>query len=329
MSHKQEGAISSLPTWCLTAREITCGITADRTGMALRVTPIKRVGPDTFQLFELTSTAELRELLKPWNISFRIEDLGSQSFVQIGDPRVEVVGEPLTPPMMAGRGMIGWGRMEKALPMYTEDSAKRDAVSLWNSALTGEGRSGSFIHQARSVFDKLQAIIRRRAFLERRIHRFINEHRYLVLPPFKQCFFEHFLFLGEEKRKADFILEREAGLPALLIELESPVHKVFRANGDWTTEVNHAKGQIAEWLRFIQQAPDRNASEDLAFLLGPTQRMIIIGRGVEERQKLLDSRFTDTIVWTYDLLIEEARARWNSTVEEQHRLLGLPPERPF
>jgi hypothetical protein len=272
---------------------------------------------------------DLVNLVAPWVPDFGLERLSTIPFVEYGDMRVEAVGEPLMAPLVTSPGLIGMGRSDEAITAFSEESAKRNAINDWNTALTGKRRSGSFVHEARTVFDKLHAIIRRKAFLERRIHRFLREHSALVLPAFKKCFFEHYLFLGSDRLTADFILEREAGIPGILVELESPVHRVFRADGDWTAKVTHARGQIAGWERFIRQAPERNAQEEMAFLAGPLQRLVIIGRGVEHSERLVDSRYSDTTVWTYDLLIAEAKARWNNTLEQQYTLLGLPRERPF
>jgi hypothetical protein len=318
-----------LPSWCLTSRDIVCGFTPDAKGVVLRVVPRIEDGPGTVQVRTLTSTSAMLELIRPWEANFTLDRLSATPFVEFGDVRAEVAGGPLLPPVMTSPGLIGWGRSDDAIITYSEESAKRNAIDHWNAALTGEGRSSSFVHEARTVFDKLHAIIRRKAFLERRVHRFLNEHRALVLPAFTKCFFEHDLFLDTERLTADFVLEREAGMPGILVELESPVHRVFRADGDWTAAVNHAKAQIARWVRFIRQAPDRNAQGEMAFLTGPIQRLVVIGRGLEKTQQLFDSRHTDTTIWTYDLMIAEAKARWNNTLEQQYVLLGLPRERPF
>jgi hypothetical protein len=62
-------------------------------------------------------------------------------------------------------------------------------------------------------------------------------------------------------------LERDAGLPALLIELETPAARIFTKRGEPTKETNHAKAQIAEWVRFIE-TDSRNTAGDMAFLRG-------------------------------------------------------------
>jgi hypothetical protein len=329
-SHREEH-LFKLPSWCLTPRRIVVGYSRDRRGTIVRVVPDderKGEGEDSIETRTLNTAAEASAMMGNWTFDGSPDNIANRGFAQFS-ARLELVGEPPRPPEISGRELIGWGSVESALTTaYTEEQAKRDAIDLWNAAVTGEP-SQSFIHSTREVFSKLHAISRRKAFLERRVHRFIDAHRGLILPAFKNCFYEHDLVLGDERRRADFIHEREAGLPALLIELESPSHRVFRKNGDLTAEVTHARGQVAEWVRFIREAPGANAKGEMSFLSGPTQALVFIGRGLEHRAKLVETRFTDTIVWTYDLLIEEARSRWNANLEEQYRLLGLPPERPF
>jgi len=38
---------------------------------------------------------------------------------------------------------------------------------------------------------------------------------------------------------------------------------------------------------------------------------------------------SDTIFWTYELLLAHARDRWNEELETQYRVLDLPSQRPF
>ncbi len=159
--------------------------------------------------------------------------------------------------------------------------------------------------------------------MEGRIHRFINSNANFLLPPHKKCYFKHPLYLNDEKREADFILQRERALPSMLIELENPNAKMFKKNGEWTAEANHARNQIAEWVRFIQQNP-ANAQGQFSFLSGPKQqRLVIMGRGLEHLDAMINSKYQDTIMWTYDVLVKEAKDCWNKIIVGQCHLLGI------
>ncbi|MEM5684256.1 hypothetical protein AAHB64_14515 [Bacillus toyonensis] len=89
-----------------------------------------------------------------------------------------------------------------------------------------------------------------------------------------------------------------------------------------TAEANHAKNQISEWVRFIERNP-KNAEDEFEFLNGPKERLVIMGRGMEFEEEMINSKYTDTIVWTYDFLIVEAKNKWNRFIVEQCKLLGI------
>jgi len=48
-----------------------------------------------------------------------------------------------------------------------------------------------------------------------------------------------------------------------------------------------------------------------------------MGRGLEFLKEMINSKYTDTIMWTYDLLLKEAKDRWNRIIIEQCKLLGI------
>lgn len=324
LSEKQEGKISGLPTWAMANREIVIGVTPSGGGLIVGITPKANLTSDTVNLRPID---EVIAMLPNW--TFDPNSLPKMPFTLFGQPIITVVGNPLAPPVEAGDSLVGAGQLEGALNNFSSISALQQALQLWNNAVAGSGKTDSFVYEAKQIFMGFRYAIKRKAFLERRVHRFINEHARLLLPQFRQKLFEHPIYLENEVRVADFILEREPGLPALLVELESPVHKVFRKNGELTAEANHAKNQIAEWVAFIDQDAQRNASGDFAFLAGPKQRLVIMGRGMEHREKLLRTKFTDTTIWTYDLLLEHAINRWNDEIAAQCRLIGLEPFVPF
>jgi hypothetical protein len=329
LSSGQEGVLARVPAWCLSRRELRMAVNRDGRGAALRIVPNPKLEKDESCFEEIETTNQLRAFLRPWNTDTAPEQLSRTPFGMFGPLAVTLVGDPLAPAALDERGLIGFGQLSGAEAMFTAESGQKDAIELWNSAVAGLPHSGSFIEQAKGVFDRFDASIRLKAFRERRIHRMLRDHAALLLPAFKRVFFEHELYLGDEVRKADFILEREFGLPGLLIELESPVYTVFRKNGHLTAEATHAHGQILEWVEFIDREPQRNAAGEMAFLLAEKQRLVIMGRGLEQREALLKRKFSDTAFWTYDLLLEQARRRWNDILVEQCRRVGRSELKPF
>ena len=123
-------------------------------------------------------------------------------------------------------------------------------------------------------------------------------------------------------RRADFILEASRAFPALLIELENPVHEIYRKNGEPTAQANHAANQIAEWIDFIER-DSRNVAPPFDFLAGSKQSLVIMGRENVNRPHTPYSRSDRTIFWTYNQLIREACDYWNDNIAMQARLLGI------
>lgn len=331
LSKKSEGKISGLPSWVLEKRKVIIGLTSDNEGVVIKIIPLQELEEDTVIFKEIKSIEEINEILSPMNYQGSLPNKlpRNNDFVLFGDISVVEADNPLAVPVIDNRCLIGWGRKDGFFALFNIEKAKKEAIEHWNNAIHGIKRNRSFIQEVRSVLNKLQAIIKRKAFLERRIHRFINEYSSILLPNHKRCLFEHKLYLGNKVRKADFILEREQGLPPILIELESPVHKVLRKNNDLTAAANHARQQIMEWISFIEKDPIRNASGEYSFLLGPKEKLIIIGRGVEYKERLIDTKFDGVTFWTYSMFIEEAKMRLNNHIASQYEMLGLKPARPF
>ena len=48
-----------------------------------------------------------------------------------------------------------------------------------------------------------------------------------------------------------------------------------------------------------------------------------MNRGFEHLEAMVNSKYTDTIMWTYDLFLKEAKDRWNGIIIEQCKLLGI------
>jgi hypothetical protein len=322
----QEGKIPKLPSWVFTSRDFRVGITEDGCGLIVRIIPKGIPGEDTISVSKISKFSDLQSFANPFELTFpnsKPNLLNEMPFFSIWDWAAYGDENPLSPPIIEVPDFIGYGSVESATKKFSISSAKEWAIDLWNIASRGNQGGGSFIQEARQVFSSFGKIINQKSFLERRVHRYINEHAFILLPQFQNCYFEHPLYLGKKKQVADFILEREFGFPALLIELESPSHQVFRKNGELTQIANHAREQIGRWVKYIDQSAQTNAIGSFAFLSGPKDRIVIIGLGLNHKEHMLNTKFQDTIVWSYDLLLEQARMRWQRDITAQRKILGL------
>jgi hypothetical protein len=70
-------------------------------------------------------------------------------------------------------------------------------------------------------------------------------------------------------------------------------------------------------------SPGQNASGDFKFLLGEKDRLVVIGRKKDNPNEVAGIKHRDTVLWTYDLLLEQARKQWTSIINQQRGLLGL------
>jgi hypothetical protein len=328
-SHK-EGKLSKLPSWVLHKRVIQIGITEDEEGIAIKIAPNSSLESDSVSISTIYDARDINRVISPMNFKGRLPNKEPEDlFVSIGDMSIVEANNPLAIPVLENKFLIGWGRSLAFLNAFSVENAKKEAIAMWNAATNDLAPRQSYVQETKKILEKFEAIVRRKSFLERRIHRFINEHRSIFLPEHKTCLFEQRLHLNNETRIADFILEREQGLPAIFIELESPVHEVFTKGGDLTAKVNHARQQVSEWVKYVEHSPESNASGELSFLTGPKERMIIIGKDTDKKNRLIDTKHDGVTVWTYSILLQEARRRMNNRLASQYKMLGLNPTEPF
>lgn len=329
LSNHNEGELTGLPSWVHTTRKITVGLTGTSDGIVLKVLPDTSLSADVVEITTVKSPHDISEIIAPMNYSGPLlQSLPEDFFVLMGDMLMIVNDNPLLQPALDNRSLIGWGRQRGLENAFSISKAKEEAINLWNNRLLGKGSACSYTHEVKIILERLESVIKRKAFLERRVHRFIHDHKAILLPQHRRCLYEHPLHRGDSVRKADFILEREQGLPPLLIELESPVHQVFTKSMDLTASANHACQQIAEWVSFIDME-SANTSDEYGFLAGPKERLVVIGRGLEHKQRLIETKFGGTTIWTYELFIEEARRRLNNSYASQCQLLGMDIQRPL
>jgi len=207
---------------------------------------------------------------------------------------------------------------------FSEENAKQMALYEWNCAFLGKSIFDikNFDLYVKGIIDRLEQMVNLKAFKERKIHRYIYCNSDLILPPHKKCYFEKSLQdVHGEYRTSDFILERECGMPPILIELERPGMKLCTKKKDFTCDANHAKHQIAEWVDYIN-TNSANLSNGFEFLSGKKDRLVIGGRGLEYYNEMKNSKNDDTIMWTYDMLIREAKIRLNAEAERQNKIVG-------
>ena len=320
LSNMQEGKIANLPSWVLSHRRITLAISTEHQLCGFSVQPEPSLEQDEVVVCDAVTDAQLGEILTPYSIKSVLQTASQGLAFQIGDTSLFNANNPYSQAKDVFLGIRGYCFLNTLHKTFSLEKARRETQNLWCNAMNGFPPQSSFPDSAGRVFAKFHSLVKLKNYKERKIHRYINDQQRLLLPTFKNCFFEHELVLETDKQKAVFVLERESLFPALLIELEKPSSKLFRKNGDLTAEANHAREQIGRWVRFIAENP-KNSEGNMSFLRGQTDRLIVMGRGSES--DIYNSRYADTRVWTYDVLLQEAKANWNRILAEQCRLLKI------
>lgn len=321
LSNLQEQRISHLPSWVLGHKRIQILFAEYVDYYIVAVEHREELEADFVTQENLRTPTEVK-LEAPWTVSLPTQRVTNQGF-WFGDMAMVDVNNPYASPAFEFRGLIYQGSADTIEASFSVEKARELALEIWHEAVNHIPRgSVSIVRGLQNLITRLRDITKLKGFKERRVHRYINAHPQTFLPEHEKTFFEHPLYLAGEKRVADFILQRGNGQPPLLIELENPVHKVFTRTGDLTKEANHARRQITDWVRFIRENSD-NAKGEMQFLSGPVDRLVIMGRGLERYQEMLETRYGDTLIWTYDVLAKFAVDRWNRIIAQQCDLLQI------
>jgi glutamyl-tRNA synthetase len=131
------------------------------------------------------------------------------------------------------------------------------------------------------------------------------------------------LRLGD--RATDFVF-REPTDEYVLVEIEAPLRKLFREDGQQREELTHAVKQIADWIRYIQDNLATVQRElELTSISTNPRALIVIGRSTDltpaDRRTLItfESMHPRIRIMTYDDLFQTAQR----TVEN---ILGTLPD---
>ena len=321
LSHKYEGKISNLPNYAFNKRNITILKFHNLNYYFIKVISDKSLDSDKAFTGIVSTNEELYKHSFPLQFDFDFKNPPKDYGINVSNVNIREVGNINSIPV-ADYAVLSVVHGSRFSEWFSIESAKKRAIEEWNNTNNSLDKNYSFVNNLRKIFDKFELILNRDSFVERRLHRYINTHSLYILPTFEKCYYEHDLFLNGEKRIADLILQRENGFPSLLIELESSFHKVFKSNEELRYQANHAGEQINEWVKYIEMNSE-NSKGKMNFLTGPKERLVIIGRGLECAEAMRDTKFGNNKVWTYDLLILEAKSRWNKLIIDQCNTIGI------
>lgn len=112
----------------------------------------------------------------------------------------------------------------------------------------------------------------------------------------------------------DFVFQ-EASRDYLLVELEKSTDSLFIKNGDTSSKLNHARNQISDWRRYIEDNLHTVQRElDLTDISSNPRGLVVIGRSgslnADNKRKLatLLNESPNTKIMTYDDVFDNAKA---------------------
>lgn len=216
---------------------------------------------------------------------------------------------------------VGWQSLE-IYPAFQPEYWKPEFAPLWaeSDLLAAVARHQLSRAQFATIDPNLAA---RRAFKalldefaqlldgpEEPAHQFLKLHPEIVSPTHTAAWSK--LPLG--KRVTDFVF-REPSNDYLLVEIESPLRKLFRKDGQQREELTHAFNQIIDWRMFIENNLQMVRAEvGLLGMSANPRSLIVIGRssGLTEADRLklatLQGQIPRLRILTYDDLIQTSKA---------------------
>jgi hypothetical protein len=219
---------------------------------------------------------------------------------------------------------VGWDCIE-AYPGFDPAQWKQEYAAMWaeNDILAAvvahQSREAQYQSldpnaAARDEFGKLLArykeLLDSDPAREEILQVFLDEHPALLCPAHKNKWPK--LALGPWK--TDFVF-REAAGDYILVELERSTHKLFRRDGDASSELNHAKGQITNWKRYLEDNLSTVKRElGLSDISVNPRSIIVIGRSAslteECHRKLvtIENEIPKLKIMTYDDVYSNAKA---------------------
>ena len=172
LSNSVEPGIALLPSVFLTTRKIELAYWQEE--VVVRVTPDAKLDSDTVSSCILKNHSDFVNFHGPyWMLRQQVRASGDNRFFSSGDFLVDDPSATMALPVYRSKHMLAFGRKDQLTDAFNVDSSKYHALNIWNigkQRLNQECRN--YVNYVNDTITKLSAIIKRKAFFERRIHRF-------------------------------------------------------------------------------------------------------------------------------------------------------------
>lgn len=218
----------------------------------------------------------------------------------------------------------GWECIE-IFPFFAIDHWKSEFARTWaendilasvltntlkKSELTKLDPKAPVRKQFASLLKKYEDLLNSNPEREEELQIFLKDNPMMLLPTHINIWPK--LPLGS--KKTDFVFKDATG-DFLLVELERPDFQLFLKNGHPSRELNHAKSQITDWKRYIEDNLSTVQRElGLAGISANPNGLIVIGRSktlTDDNRRLLSTMENESPkikIMTYDDLLLKTKS---------------------
>lgn len=160
------------------------------------------------------------------------------------------------------------------------------------------------------ILNEYQSLLDSDPEREEVLQSFLKSHSALLCPTKRKVWPK--LPLGS--RETDFVFQ-DANGEYLMIEIEKSTDRLFLRNGHTSKELNHARGQVLDWKRYLEDNLSYVHHElGLTGISSNPRSLVVIGRSKsltpQNRRTLitLENESPKTKIMTYDDVLESAKA---------------------
>jgi len=218
---------------------------------------------------------------------------------------------------------VGWECVE-IFPFFSTEGWKPEYAKVWaendilksivrnqlrEAKLNSLDPNAAARQQYAALLTSYKSLLDSHPDREEALQKFLAENPSILCPTFIRVWPK--LALGN--RVTDFVFKEASG-DYLLVELEKSTHKLFLANGHTSRELNHARGQILDWKRYIEDNLATVQRElGLRDISSNPKGLIVIGRSssltASNRRKMvaLENESPRLKILTYDDVLLNAK----------------------
>ena len=151
----------------------------------VKVIPENTLSEDQFTIIDIKSDDDLKNFIKPLQTNIGIKSHVKDIGFMFGDMTAIQNNNINAMPHDLVKGLRAIFTSSQIEGMFSVEVARKSAMDFWNNVTNKFPWKQSYVATVKQILDRLQSMIKRKSFLERRIHRYIAEYAATILRNFK------------------------------------------------------------------------------------------------------------------------------------------------